>query len=98
MTNVEYHECIPMFNKDSKCESDFERKHINVKEHAKGSVNECMEHPSDIFSNNSDIDTDDIKPKGQAIVTGYLYQAHTDPYFLLSSTGDTKVSNNLELI
>ncbi|XP_052676489.1 uncharacterized protein LOC128157870 [Crassostrea angulata] len=92
MTNVEYHECIPMFNKDNKCESDFERKHIDVKEHAKGKINEYMEHPLDTFSNNPDIDTDDKKPKGQNGVTVVLYETPTEPYFLLSTTRDTKDS------
>lgn len=98
MTNVEYHECIPMFNKDSKSGSDFERKHMDVKEHAKGKEIECMEHPLNSFSNNPDIDTDDIKPKGQNGVTVVLYQTPTEPYFMLSTTRDTKVSNNLKLI
>lgn len=90
MTNVEYHECIPMHNNDKKCESGFEWRHIDVKEHAKGSVNECMEHPFDRFSNTPDIGTVDIK--GQTAVTEGLYQTHTEPYFQLSSTRDTKDS------
>lgn len=96
MTNVEYHECIPMHNNDNKCKSDYEWRHIDVKEYAKGSVNECMEHPLDRFSNTPDIDTVDIK--GQTAVTEGLYQTHTEPYFQLSSTRDTKVSNNLKII
>lgn len=98
MTNVEYHECIPMFSKDSKSESDFEKKHIDVKEHKKGKENEYMEHPLGTFSNNPDIDTDDKKPKGQNGVTVVLYETPTEPYFLLSTTRATKVSNNLKLI
>ncbi|XP_052676500.1 uncharacterized protein LOC128157879 [Crassostrea angulata] len=91
MTNVKYHKCIPMFNKDSKNESDFERKHMDVKEHAKGSVKR-MEHPLDTFSKNPNIDTDDKKPKGQTVVTVVLYQTPTEPYFLFSTTRDTKDS------
>ncbi|XP_065937428.1 uncharacterized protein [Magallana gigas] len=93
MTNVEYHECIPMFSKDSKSESDFEKKHIDVKEHKKGKENEYMEHPLGTFSNNPDIDTDDKKPKGQNGVTVVLYETPTEPYFLLSTTRATKDSN-----
>nr|XP_034308242.1 uncharacterized protein LOC105344751 isoform X2 [Crassostrea gigas] len=93
MTNVEYHECIPMFSKDSKSESDFEKKHIDVKEHKKGKENEYMEHPLGTFSNNPDIDTADKKPKGQNGVTVVLYETPTEPYFLLSTTRATKDSN-----
>uniref|UniRef100_A0A8W8M0M7 Uncharacterized protein n=1 Tax=Magallana gigas TaxID=29159 RepID=A0A8W8M0M7_MAGGI len=81
-----------MFNKDSKSESDFERTHIDVKEHAKGKKNEYMEHPLDTFSNNPDIETDDKKSKGQNGVTVVLYETPTKPYFLLSTIRDTKDS------
>eukprot|EP00105_Crassostrea_gigas_P022250 XP_011441699.1 PREDICTED: uncharacterized protein LOC105338336 [Crassostrea gigas] len=51
-----------------------------------------MEHPLDTFYNNPDIDTDDKKPKGQNGVTVVLYETPTKPYFLLSTTRDTKDS------